>query len=338
MRHFIIFTMTIYILFIAADSGRAQAQCSAYNKESEQPTGYLIITTVDLDSFYVVLDSDFDTVLHCATGDTLALNAGQQRIRIMQKYHYDDIFNWVIRPDSVRHRLTRLIPMKDPPKTKLRSGYARIYWGGNTVVLTDHDSRLYAGDDYMGTGLAILSATETYRITAVGPGGKTLSRSFKPSKRDFAVGTLFHRPGAKESRTYALIPGASQIYKRQYLKGAVFITGFAVASTFTYDYNHQKNARFREYENTLASFVEEPDPLRALELKERAEALHTEYRNLSRKRNYMLAGTIAIYALNVIDGFIPPKIGFRDDRLIIDPYLDFQDESLRANIGFQARF
>jgi len=45
-----------------------------------------------------------------------------------------------------------------------------------------------------------------------------------------------------------------------------------------------------------------------------------------------------VYVANIVDGFIAPSIGYRDESRAIDPYLDFDPVYRQPVVGVKSNF
>ena len=330
-RYFRITCMLLLLLAGLACAGYAQIMETADN-EGPFP-GFLKIEVVEVDSFYVVVNNDFSNVYHFASGDSIALEQGIYRITLAKAYFRDVSFRATIREEETRSIRTHMLALTNLPATKKQSSFPRIHWGAGSVVVSDHDSDIYVDGEYSGTGFAVVHHSERFTVESRNPAGDVRSRTFISTQANFEVFELFHRPDRNRAMQWAIVPGAPQLYKNQYLKGVLIASGFSIATGLAVHNDARFRSYNRDYKDIQILYRRETDPGRALQLGNEAEDLFGQANSYSTRRNYLLLGAAFIYAYGIVDGILSPSGGFRNTNLTIDPYLDFEERSVQVGIS-----
>ncbi len=321
-------------LCIFFQAGEALGQSGNITEANNFSKGMLTVDT-GVDSFYVVIDDDFKDARYIANRDTITVQAGRRTIRIVKKYYLDTTIRTTVIADSVQAIKTNLLPFGNLSAAfKDKSSYPRIFWGGPLAVKTERDAKLYYRGNLIGTGLGVVDTTGTIEITSELPSGERKTETFviDRERNSFAAKQLYHRPKRRLSRILALLPGTSQIYQKEKLKGYLILGATVVGGSIAYSYHQQFKETYEDYLDTSARYRAEQDPATALQLGDQAEAQLHDARYLAKWRDGLVYGTLGVYLFNIVDAWIKPENGYRK-ALKIDPYIDFN-----KNIGLRYRF
>jgi hypothetical protein len=301
--------------------------------------GYVKLDILDQDSVYVVINEDFDSAMKVASNDTLTLEAGFADVRIIKQNYRDVLWTVAVDENKFKTLITSLIPVRKSNRLKKESSYPRLYWEANHFILSDPETDLYIDGMYVGREYAVVDTTGSFEVTGVHSSGKTFTTEFNADNEDpFHFHQNYLRPSRTTSWALSVLPGGSQIYKKQYIKGlafaAVTIGGLAAATIYESKYQDKKNEFFlAEFEYLSAT-----DHETALRLGTKAEEVYSSYVRLSEVRNTLIYGTTLVWLANIVDGFIAPKIGYRNGGLSIDPYLDYDMKNRQPVIGLSTSF
>ncbi len=294
----------------------------------------------EVDSFYVIVNRDFTepSFIQYADIDSLKLEAGVQHLTIIKPYHFDVRFRTEIVADSTRRIGLNLREFRDNQRNKEQSSYPRLVWGGVAMILSDSDTELIINGEPAGIGMTIIEEPGTYEISRKTFDSRLSSTNITISDdARFEVIDFYYRPDQNRARVLSFIPGGSQIYKRQFLKAGAFIGLTAVTGVLALNERSKfQDADSRYYQVGIA-YNSETNPQRALELGNRFEELDRERNRYARNRNRLLGGLAAVYTVNIIDGFLRPKSGYREG-ISFDPYLDFEQGSAAAGISLRGNF
>ena len=182
-------------------------------------------------------------------------------------------------------------------------------------IVTDEESDVYVNDHYLGSGFTYFDSNQkknNIRIEHPVLGNKTYLLSAESLPK---VYELYQRPDKFTHTALSVLPGASQIYKKQFLKGGLLLAG-SIATGYLSFSSHAK------YEDELALFrrMEEDyynarDEQTALILGNEVEYQYKVMKDANDQYKLILGTAITIYALNMLDAFISkPKSGYRDKK------------------------
>lgn len=324
-------TVSLVILVSACNASQAQHPSSFAvtdtTQQVEEKVGYVFFQT-DVDSFYVAVDEDFDHAPYISSQDSLTLSPGRHTIRIIKKYYMDNFFNVNVKPNLRGAIVFEMRPFDKPEDQKKRSSYPRLHWGALAVVKTDPEADLYMDGTFVGKGVGMIDSTGTFDIQSRFPSGKVLSKTIDTQKQltPFHVYELFHRPDRKTSLLLSLLPGATQIYQREKIKGYGLLASTLIGSGLAVKFHIDFANTYRTFKRTRTRYTSSSEPSQALELGDLAERQLRQANKVADKRNILLYATTAVYLYNIIDAWIKPNVGYRKT-VRIDPYIDFKNKN-----------
>ena len=278
-----------------------------FNSVHAQETGFLKFE-FNGDSIIVVLDRDIETKRSVASGDSLELVVGTHLIEAYHPFDFRTINSRFIYEDSTR--ILKYNFQNNISKAAIKGNLAsEQYYNANFMLMVDHDSEIYHLGELMGVGFAKLnSPLKQIELEIVNP-------DFGSKKIDFSTGQgvsiyeHYRRPGELMAKTISVVPGASQIYKKQYLKGL----GLSVASFSLLGIGLKKSNEYSEEKENFYSLRKRYNDARDEEqvfilgnLTERQQDVVTE---LDNQRKFLLGGAILVYAYNVFDAFTSSPTG-----------------------------
>jgi len=313
----------------------------AYTQEinPENSFGYLKVEVRDLDSVYVAINDNFDSVLKIASGDTLSLMPGTAKVRIIKEYYLDVVRAFEIKEGEIRSIVTQLLPVRGSKPLSRRSSYPRLFWAANNFILSDPDTDLFVNGKYVGSHYARIDTVGKFEVQGVHTSGAEFTKTFNSE-----AGTPFHfhqkhlKPSRSNARLLSFLPGGSQLYKKQNLKAVSFsaaiIAGAALASSYEFQYQNS----ISEFNELNTKYKSANNAEEAFRLGSEAEVAHDRSVRLSKNRNRVLYGVGVVYLVNIVDGFIAPAIGYRDKNRSIDPFLDFDQSYRQPVIGVKSSF
>lgn len=308
--------------------------------ESDDPAyGYLKIESVEPSTFYVVVNGVYENAYRFEGRDSLRLETGIVELKVLKPFHRDINLLTRIEPGktkSVAIQFNRFAT----DNLKTFSSYPRIYYNARHVVVTDFDSEILINGESAGHGFATIDeGFGKYRadITIVPAGsGKQRSKTINlEDGADFNSHELFIRPSKVRTRLYSFLPGASQLYKKERLKGYSIIFSTLALAGGVYLFDSEMNRHDRLLQETQIEYNAASTQLRALELGNGLDHHSSRINRNYRLRNTAVAALSAVYLYSFIDGFFRTNDGYRRG-LTIDPYLDFGEQS--ATISMSLNF
>src|SRR6056297_106792 len=333
-------TLACTFLFVYASSTSVFAQHTfGLSEDPADSTGYLKPTITDQDSFYVVLNHQFDKALHISSGDSIEVKAGPVHLRYVKQYYVDIEQNVTVEPDEVYKITTRLLPVRGEKARSKRSSYPRLFWDSNNFVLSDLDTDLYINGSYEGQHYITVDTTNTFEVTGIHSSGREFKSTFTPEiGKSFNFYQHYARPEKWKSRYLSSLPGASQFYTDEPLKGVAFTALTAAGAGLAFLYETKYQDQLDSYNQLRKEYRSAINPGEAFVLVNRTEAAFEKAESYSKTRNRLLLGTALVYVANIVDGFIAPSIGYRDESRAIDPYLDFDPVYRQPVVGVKSNF
>ena len=300
--------------------------CDLYAQESS-----LITFFFNADSAYVVVDYLYDDAIKIGNGDQLPILRGQHVIELSTYYDNAPEKRIFIGGDGLILNYSFNESVLLNSKSLHENFAAKQELGIDALIFTDDNSDIYLNDEFLGKERVSIKLTQHFNLLRIeNPyrGTKEIELTNEPYLQ---VLELYKKPTKQIAQTLSLIPGFSQVYKKQYLKGSVFLVSnmlaFNLYSKAVDEYSTEKdrfNLLVGEY-NTTQNEVE------AFELGNQLEALQSEIKDLDARKNLFLGTTIGLYALNIFDAFrSKPKGGYRTNNFNIEFEVD-SDATVRFN-------
>jgi len=307
--------------------------------EGKTEPGYLKITILDQDSAHVVINENFDAVLKIASGDTLSVAPGVAKVRIIKQYYMDGVRTAEISEGEIKRVLLRLIPVRGKQEMSRRSSYPRLFWEANNFILSDPETDLYINGSLAGRQYAVINTAGSFEVKGVHESGREFTTTFRAvPEAPFQFHREFVKPSAKRARLLSVVPGGSQFYKKHTLKAVAFSVVTLGGAALAYSYESRYQDQISEFNRLNSLYRSATNPEEAFRLGNEAEEAYKSSVSLSQNRNRVLYATALVYLANIVDGFMAPSIGYRDESRTIDPYLDFDPAYKQPVIGVKSSF
>lgn len=294
-----------------------------YGQQSGLNYGYLSVNATNTDSVFVVIDLNFESPFHVSNGDSLLLEAGEYSVRVVQKFFRDSENQVTIHAGETTNITLDLLAFTEKNKDHVKklSTYPRIFWGQPVVIRSDPEAEIAIEGDYQGDSYVITDSLNHETVTIRGYGREKTRRIQSPAESHFEVVDFHILPSKGTSYALSVIPGASQIYNRQRLKGAGVLLAQSLLIYGSASANDSYTNTNDKYNETLRQYSLETDPDRVLELGNEAELLRTDIGRYYNIRNGLIIASGAMYLYNLLDVFFLSEKRYREKTF--DPYLDF---------------
>lgn len=265
---------------------------------------------INTDSAYVVIGNDYFTAQKVASGDTIKLNRGVRLLKLFTPYAKSGSLYTMVYADSVV-TLNHIFKKGNLTPEDLSDNIAaRYHYDANVMVLTDDDSDIYYKGSYLGTGFAAFNAPEEIgQIEVKNPDFGTSKRTIAVKERQINYVEEYNRPLKSFSKVYSFLPGASQLYKRQYEKSAALGLSNVALITFA----ALKNAAYKDeldlfnkYNEDYQNASTEQDALRLGDIAEEQQDVVSK---LDNQRRFLFLSALVLYAYNIYDGFTSKPAG-----------------------------
>lgn len=317
--------LLITLLSLVALANPLSAQHSfGLSDDVSNKTGFLKLSVVNQDSFYVVINNQFEDVLRIASGDSIEVKAEPIHLRFVKQYYMDVIQHVDIKENNVHKISTRFLQVRGEVVRSRRSSYPRIHWENNNFILSDPQTEIYVDDRFLGTHYAVLDTTGTFKVQLRHPtGSERVAKFVSAIDKPINFHQQYIKPSRSTARYLSFVPGGSQFYKKQTFKALAFTAATIGGAALALNYESRYQEQMSEFEDLNSQYFSANNAEDAFLLGNRAEAAYAEAEDLSKTRNRLIYGTALVYIANIVDGFLAPSIGYRDDSRKIDPYLDF---------------
>ncbi len=275
-----------------------------------QQSGYLKFE-FNTDSAHLVLDNDVMGVMKIASGDSIRLPIGTHVVEVYTPFdvRYLEFPNVSSGTTTI---VRYLFQSNNVSSESLYANYAAAeYWNANYAMQTDSDTDIYFDGEFKGTGFAFLDFKPGVNtIEFKNPYHKTSYVKIKyRNNKPLTLNEYFVKPIRKLAYSASLVPGASQIYKKQYTKGTLIFSGTSLFAYLWFRNNKKYSLENRDFINLTLRYNSATTESEALRLGDLVDKQHKILTTLDNKRQVYLSITMISYIYNIIDAFISKPNG-----------------------------
>lgn len=223
---------------------------ASQNKVINYRSTYLKIET-NVDSLFVKTYSDQSPIRKIANGDSIKVQPGSRYISISHRNGKErNLYRFF--KDSSTTVIKHDFELKDLDIDILSENLAtKPSYNSNLIIVSDEDSEITINGKYFGFGAAktnMRTGPIDVIINNKSTGKSVFSEKIINNTNDRAtVVNAYTKPVLKTARFRSVLPGYSQIYKRQRIKGFIFSSSFLVTGYLSI----KKNS---EYKSELGLF------------------------------------------------------------------------------------
>jgi len=292
---------------------------------------------VEPDTAFIYLDRDYSNVIKVLDGDSLKLSAGFHNLFIFAENIPERRIGINVEPPgdqviSVRKTGAELT-------SENYSAYASYRWGANLMILTDNETAIsVVGTPNFSYGVIKAKLSPgAHKIRFERPSGKTYERFVEVTTYQMEIVEEYFKPLKARSAIAGFLPGASQFYKGEPIKGlsAIVLVGGSIGAAL--HFNSRIASRENEFLILRRLYRESTIEQTALELGNQLDDLGGEINGIKRRRNIFRAAAVVFYAINLFDAFREPEYGFAEVKTF-DPFRDFSfninSEGVEARVQF----
>ena len=291
----------------------------------------------NVDSLYVVVNNHFTNAVKIGKDDSLKYKAGDYNFTFVNAHYADINMPIVVKPNK---KLLFLINFSSKiVHDHNKSGYKRIIEGipYNLTLITDSTSTIVVDDSTYG---------KHYLRADVGPGYHTIllknTTAYNHKRRIYIEPSgqvslsIYDRPLKKTAHILSIIPGASQLYKNQKSKGAIFISGTVGGIVFSQLFEAIYKYHRKQYHQIYAAYLQQTNEKKAQAYGAEAQHKYNLVESDKRLRDIALTTAANFYVMNIIDAFLSiPRSGYRIKMKISpDVIQDQTSMKLSMNINF----
>lgn len=294
----------------------------------------------DYKSSYLKVDTNVDSVyvnilvngiknsrqtIKMGNKDSILVRPGFKNIILSHEKSTEFTLGAVFR-DSSTTIIKHSFALMDPTIKSLSDNIATApHYNANLIIISDEDSEIIVNGEYQGNGAVKMNMR-------TGPVDVSINNKFNIESR-FSTEVLnistekaivfeaYTKPERNTSIIYSVIPGASQVYKKQKIKGRFLTGGFILAGVFSLQTNNKYNSELRTFNSLLNEYNNSTNEQETRDLGELVDQQQKVTKKADSKRLAWFTITGAIYAFNLYDAlFTKPKGGYRT-KTDIDFYL-----------------
>ena len=285
---------------------------------------------------FLVINNNYNNCIEFNSNDSIKVKSGSLSLKIISKFYADVTTNVSVEKNETEKIGTYTAFLVTDSQRKSRSSYVRCFWDSNVFIISDYDSDIYVEGEKIGVENVRLSLADSSYGTTSKIGNSSSKKTFKANS-SFQVIENYVRPEKSTIYLRSLLPGFAQFTKNEKIKGSSFVALSSVLSFSALLFNERVNQENSNYEQLRTEYNTSSNPTRLLEIIEESDRTLDEIDRLKKIRNYSLIGLGVVYTLNIIDGIKPPEIGFRSNKVKINPYVDF-DRSMVPNANLKIDF
>lgn len=246
-------------------------------------------------------------------GDSLRVKTGSHSI-ILTHPDYRDVRALVdIKPGQHTKLFTSFL--RGQRFDSSLSSYKRITEGleYNISIMTDESSFIVINDSTYGQGSVITDiGPYQHDIRIEHPKARNRSETVYINPSGQINLSIYALPKRSTALMYSVIPGSSQIYKNQTLKGFALrltIPATAVLAGYMHFSFNQQND---EYKDMLFQYSTMTDEREVFEFGNLVQGKFNSVKQTARVRDYAIVAAAGLYLYNVLDAiFVSPKSGYR---------------------------
>lgn len=311
-RSFILSYLFFAFVFYPSIIFAFQASNQSNNSESDSVKTSIINFETEADTVYIYLNDNYDHLIILTEDKRLELEQGDYKLFIFGKDFPEREYYLQVGSDTNRTLILQQSKRDATDESSKRAAYARLKWNANLIIESDRETSVKINGEHLNYGFVRENLPSgTYRVEFEFIDGKSYSRFITVQKHRLSYLNHYFLPVENNAKAYSLFPGASQIYKKEYLKGvtALTLTGLAIGlgasnrSTF--------NTKKSEFYSLQERYRNTTDESLALEFGNRLESMKKDVNRYQTRSNVFFLVAGVVYALNIYDAFQKPKNGYR---------------------------
>lgn len=308
-----LFLGLIWVLSISSH-GRAQ--------NSSTPDLYLTFD-LNVDSAIAILDYNYDNPFFITNNDSIKVSTGYHILELSTFYDKASEMEVFI-TDSNKVINHTFLKIDEITAESLDENFAAKYNSGVDILFfTDTNSEIFLDNVSLGyekASIILNNSLHTLRIENPYFGSKELELTNKPYLQ---VVEAYKKPTRRIAQTISVIPGMSQIYKKQYFKGSSLLLANLISLNVYLNAANEYSTEKNNFNDLVELYKTTNNEQNAFELGNQIELLQDEVKHLDSKKNLLLGTTLCLYALNIVDAFrSKPKGGFRKSTFNVEFEID----------------
>lgn len=305
---------------------------------SRAQVGYIEVTT-NLESYYLVVNSDYENVTLRSKNERVEVPVGETEIRLIWEGINDFVNTYIIQENQV-FEIRPILDFDDTPKN---SSLAIVRDYRNLNIYTDDESDIYLNGTYLGTGhVSGMLNPGSYQLNMVHPEFGSLKKQLNIYPVKFHEEFRFNDNPSHIGNALKIIPGVGYFSNGEHGKSIGTWMGMAFFGlnlwiqqrNYNLEYDRYKNLVDRYQSNSLQSNF----PILRAEIKEKINILDRRKTQV----NASILATGLFYAYTTYRGFRKPTEGFsvrnKRKRNEIKMQLENHDGYMYGNLSIVRNF
>lgn len=295
--------------------------------ESDQDynSTYLKINT-NVDSLFIQTSSFEGKPKKIANGDSILVNPGFRTIIISHERSDEFVIRRPFK-QSVTTTVEHSFKLSDTSIEQLSDNIAtKPTYDANLIIVSDDDSEITVDGEPIGRGAVKLNM-QTGPVDILVENKFTGLSSFSTKIFNLEsdktiILNAYTKPLHSKAQLYSFVPGLSQVYKRQRIKGYAFSGSFLLSGYFAIQKKQQYTSELNTFNDLKERYNNTDNEQVALELGDQIERQQSVVKKQDNQRIALFSLTAVIYAFNIYDALSSkPEGGYRSNT-DIDFYLN----------------
>lgn len=273
-----------------------------------QETGYLIIES-NLAEFLLVIDNDFENYLEVTSGDTLTIEQGERRFRMVAPNVNDNLFSETILEDEIIGINVQVTQLKRKPI----SSYEILVNQTNVEIFTDRESSIYINEKFIGNAYSSLFLEPgSYYLLITHPTHGSLKKPLDVSLTDQLLISRYNQNPKRKSALLNIVPGGGYLINKDYRKAKFtyatlgLLTAGIIYSNYRFDYIQGKIS------DQTDAILSPQNPELVLSSSNKNFFTQSDLERVEQRVSRLTLTAILVYGLTTIDGFRKPRQGYWD--------------------------
>lgn len=315
--------LTLFFATAVADGFAFQAAQvdTSVTDTTSQKFGYIQFR-VEPDTAYLYAGQNFEDPVILTDSTWFTLPVGSHRFLIFGEMIPDRRLNLNVQEnDTLVYKIQ--VPEKTPSDRSFAT-YAAHTWDANLMVFSDDETliSIFGTDHFSYGSLRANLEPGVHRVRFESSSGQNYELFLEVNSYQLKTYEKYFKPIEANARLAGVIPGASQFYKQQHLKGISAIALMGVTAGLTFYYDSKLSSGNDELFDIRQQYIQANSEQLALELGNQLDEIRNEVTGYKNRRNVFRIAAILVYAASFVDAFREPENGFAKKRTF-NPYRDF---------------
>lgn len=286
-------------------------------------------------------DTIFQSWLLVPPDTVLALLPGRYEIKLAGKQRFDHLVKVTIKSGETTRELV-VMKIAFGEDYMAHSAYPAVHEQANLAVITDAESAIYIDGVYQGQGVvkqAVEPGIYELRVEhpTAGVARGVVSISSAPLR--LKVVELYSKPEQSTAFVLSVLPGLAQVYKDQPRRAALALGLTAAGAGLAYTQHRTYQQEAELYADMQTRYRQASEEQLALQLGDEAEVQFEKTRQAAQRRDIAFGIAAGIYALTLIDSWLPPRYGYREaPKDVLDLVVRWKADRSGAGLYFALRF